>query len=239
MNDNNIRNNEEGIALSMILRVLWDKAVWIALAVAVCVGLAFGYTKLTYVPMYTSNVTIYANSGKLESTSDVSLPTFYAEDFAKIAVEQGVLQKAIDDYGLDTTWQSFRANLNVTIEEENRVVYMSVSDSDPKTAQKMAYAVSEVAKRTMAEAIEVDLATTITPATLPTKPSGSGMVLNLIIGFLAGLFLSGGFFVAIHMIRDRIASVEELESALGVTVLGVIPYQKRKETEAQKKGDTV
>lgn len=240
MNENNIRNNqEEGIDLSMILHILWDKIIWVALAVVVCVALAFGYTKVTYVPMYTSHVTIYANSGKLESTSDISLPTFYAEDFAKIAVEQGVLQKAIDEYELDTTWQSFKQNLVVTIEEESRVVYMSVTDSDPETAQKMARAVSEVAKATMAAAIEVDLATTITPATLPTKPSGSGMVLNLIIGFLAGLLISGGFFVVMHVVRDRIDSVEDMERALGVTALGVIPYQRRKETEAQHKGDTV
>ena len=151
-----------------------------------------------------------------------------------------MLEKAIEEYDLDTTWQSFRANLTVTVEEESRVVYISVSDADPATAQKMANAVSEVAKARLAEAIKVELATTITEATLPTSPSGSGVVLKSIIAALVGLIASCGTVIAIHIIRDRVNSVEDVESALGLTVLGVIPFQKKKsEADTKRKGETV
>ena len=235
---NNAPVHEEGIDLRGITHAIFDRILWIAGAMILCMVLVFAYTKMTFVPMYTSNVTVYTNSGKLESTSDVSLPTFYAEDFAKIAVERGVLEKAIEEYDLDTTWQSFRANLTVTVEEESRVVYISVSDSDPETAQKMANAVSEVAKARLAEAIKVELATTITEATLPTSPSGSGMVLKLIIAALVGLLVSCGVIIALHIIRDRVNSVEDVENALGMTVLGVIPFQKKKTAgDTKRKGE--
>lgn len=236
MNENmkNASVQEEGLDLREIMHALLDRILWVAGAVALCVVMMFLYTKITFVPMYTSDVTIYANSGKLENTSDVSLPTFYAEDFAKIAVERGVLEQAIEQYGLDTTWQSFRANLTVTVEEESRLVYMSVSNSDPEVAQRMATAVSEVAKDTLAASIGVELATTVTEATLPTSPSGSGMALKLIVAALVGLVLSCGVIIAIHIIRDRVNSVENVESALGLAVLGVIPYQKKKDEDAAK-----
>ena len=242
MNENvkNASVQEEGIDLRGITHAIFDRILWIIGAVVLCVLVTFIYTKATFVPMFTSNVTVYTNSGKLESTSDVSLPTFYAEDFAKIAVERGVLEKAIEEYDLDTTWQSFRANLTVTVEEESRVVYISVSDADPATAQKMANAVSEVAKARLAEAIKVELATTITEATLPTSPSGSGVVLKSIIAALVGLIASCGTVIAIHIIRDRVNSVEDVEGALGLTVLGVIPFQKKKsEADTKRKGETV
>lgn len=239
MNDNNIQKNEqEGIAISVIARVLWDKIIWIGLAVVVCMALAFGYTKMTYVPKYSSDVTIYASTGKMESSLDITISTFFAEDYAKIIVERDVLKKAIELYDLDTTWQKLQANTDVTVEEESRVVYITVTDSDPERARRNATAISEVAKTTMVDVMGADRAVTISEASLPTKPAGSGMVANLIVGFLAGLFLSGVFFVAMHVIRDRVSSVEELERALGVTVFGVIPYQKKKEIKAQE-GETV
>lgn len=240
MNENveNASVQEEGLDLREILRALVDKIFWIIGAVVLCAALTFVYTKMTFVPMYTSNVTIYANNGKLQSTTDISLPTFYAEDFAKIAVEQGVLEKAIAEYDLDTTWQSLRANLTVFVEEESRLVYMSVSNPDPEVAQKMAAAVSEVAKATLAASIEVELATTITPATLPTSPSGSGMTLKLIVASLVGFVLSAGAVIALHVVRDRINSVEGVERALDLTVLGVIPFQKKKiENGSKLKGE--
>lgn len=242
MNENvkNAPVQEEGVDLRGITHAIFDRILWIIGAVVLCVLVTFIYTKATFVPMYTSNVTVYTNSGKLENTSDVSLPTFYAEDFAKIAVERGVLEKAIEEYDLDTTWQSFRANLTVTVEEESRVVYISVSDADPAAAQKMANAVSEVAKARLAEAIKVELATTITEATLPTSPSGSGVVLKSIIAALVGLIAACGTVIAIHIIRDRVNSVEDVENALGMTVLGVIPFQKKKsESDGKRKGETV
>ena len=238
MNDNNIRNNEqEGIAFSLILQVLWDKVIWVALAVVLCVALAFGYTKATYVPKYTSDVTIYASTGKMESSLDITISTFFAEDYAKIIRERDVLKKAIELYELDTTWQKLQASTSVVVEEESRVVYIAVTDTDPEQARLKAEAISEVAKTTMVDVMGADRAVTISEASLPTKPSGSGMVLNLIIGFLAGLCFSGGFFVVSHVIRDRIDGIEDLERALGVTALGVIPYQKKKENDIQKKGE--
>ncbi len=248
MNENvmNASVQEEGIDLRGIVHAIFDRILWIAGAVVLCMVLVFAYTKMTFVPMYTSNVTVYANNGKLENTSDVSLPTFYAEDFAKIAVESAVLNKAIEKVeaeqgmALNMSWKSLRANLAVTVEEESRVVYISVSNADGEVAQWLAAAVSDVAKETLNDAIGVELAKIITPATEANSPSGSGMVLKLIVAALVGLLLSCGVIIALHIIRDRVNSVEDVENTLGLTVLGVIPFQKKKAEEVIKaKGENV
>ena len=248
MNDtvNNVPVQEEGIDLRGITHAIFDRILWIVGAVVLCVLVTFIYTKATFVPMFTSNVTIYTNSGKLENTSDVSLPTFYAEDFAKIAVERGVLEKAVENLKngaypeLKMTWASLKANLTVMVEEESRVVYLSVSNPDPETAQALAKAVSEAATEALVSAIgNKQQITTITEATLPTSPSGSGAVLNSIIAALVGLIASCGTIIAIHIIRDRVNSVEDVENALGLTILGVIPFQKKKsEYSSKRKGET-
>ena len=249
MNDNvkNASVQEEGIDLRGISHAIFDRLFWIVGTVILCVLVTFIYTKATFVPLYTSNVTVYTNSGKLDSTTDVSLPTFYAEDFAKIAVERGVLEKAVEKVKsnenfaeFNMSWASLKANLTVMVEEESRVVYLSVSNPDPETARELAKAVSEAATEALVNAIgNKQQITTITEATLPTSPSGSGVVLNSIIAALVGAIVSCGTIIAIHIIRDRVNSVEDVENALGLTILGVIPFQKKKsEYSSKRKGET-
>ena len=62
--------------------------------------------------------------------------------------------------------------------------------------------------------------------------------MKLIVASLVGFVLSAGAVIALHVVRDRINSVEDVERALDLTVLGVIPFQKKKiENGSKLKGE--
>ena len=62
-------------------------------------------------------------------------------------------------------------------------------------------------------------------ATEPDSPSSPNLPLNLALGLLAGLILSGTFVFAVEQFDDAVKDVEGAKAALPVPVLGAIPLQ--------------
>jgi polysaccharide biosynthesis transport protein len=60
-------------------------------------------------------------------------------------------------------------------------------------------------------------------ATLPRLPQSPSLPLNLILGLLTGLLLGIGLAYAFDYIDDSFKTPEDVESAIGMSVIGVIP----------------
>lgn len=60
-------------------------------------------------------------------------------------------------------------------------------------------------------------------ATLPRSPQSPSLVLNLALGALAGLLLSIGLAYGLDYIDDSFKTPEDVESNIGISVIGVIP----------------
>jgi capsular exopolysaccharide synthesis family protein len=74
----------------------------------------------------------------------------------------------------------------------------------------------------------------VVPANLPTQPSSPNHVVNLGLGFLAGLALGVGFAFLRERLDDRLRGREQLESLTGAPVLAIVPrvpmWKRRNET---------
>jgi tyrosine-protein kinase Etk/Wzc len=68
----------------------------------------------------------------------------------------------------------------------------------------------------------------LSPATLPIVPISPKKYLVLAIGLVAGLVLNFFFIGLVYLINNKVTSVQELEKAISVPVLGVIPVSNRK-----------
>lgn len=60
-------------------------------------------------------------------------------------------------------------------------------------------------------------------AEVPTRPSSPRLLINLVLAFLAGLLLGGGLAFLLEQIDQGITDPGEVESSLGVPLLGTIP----------------
>lgn len=79
-------------------------------------------------------------------------------------------------------------------------------------------------------------------ADIPQKPSSPRLLLNLIIALLAGLGLGAGLALALEQIDEAIADPSEVESRLGLPLLGSVPKLKGetpKEALMDRKSDLV
>ena len=67
----------------------------------------------------------------------------------------------------------------------------------------------------------------IDEAVPPLKPSSPNIRLNLAAGFLGGIALGIGLVFVVAYLDDRIKSPVDIESALGISILGVLPRLKK------------
>jgi tyrosine-protein kinase Etk/Wzc len=68
----------------------------------------------------------------------------------------------------------------------------------------------------------------LSPATLPTVPISPKKYLILGIGLVAGIVLNFFFTGIVYLINNKITSTQEVEKAVSVPLLGVIPVSNRK-----------
>lgn len=61
----------------------------------------------------------------------------------------------------------------------------------------------------------------------PRNPSSPRYVLNLGVGFVGGIFAGFAFVFAIALLDDRVKSAFDIETAIGLPLIGVVPRIKR------------
>ncbi len=218
---------EKAIDLRELLSVLVSRAVWIAIAVAVCLTAAFCYTRITVKPQYRSNVTLRFVRGTMNVASDVAMATYMAEDFAQMAVERPVLEEVIDNLSLDMSYNALYSKVKVDYVKESRILRISVTDGYPLRAQAILDEVCRVTKELMID--EEASSYRVEGVTMPAERVASPMARNLLVAGLIGFVGSAGVFILIYVLDDKLKTADHIQRALGISTLGTIPYQRQRE----------
>ncbi len=221
----NTLEREEGVDLGEILHALLSKVLWILLAAIIFAAGAFGYTKLMVTPVYNSTITIYFNHDNMSSAGDITIATYYAQDYAKLIKKRPVLERAIDDLGLDMTYGELASRINVAIEEQSRVLDITVTDADPATAKKIADGVATATKQMMEELMGGERAIIWGDASLPNAPVSPSAARNAILAAFVGVVLAAAVVIVIYLYDDKLRTAENIEKTLGLTVFASIPSQ--------------
>ena len=223
----NEEENEKAIDLRELMTVLISRAVWIALAVAVCLTAAFCYTKITTKPQYRLNVTLRFVRGTMNVASDVAMATYMAEDFATMATERPVLEQVIENLSLEMSYSALLSKVKVDYTKESRILRISVTDGYPKRAQAILDEVCNVTKNLMID--EEATSYRVEGVSMPAERVASPMARNLLVAALIGFVGSAGVFILIYVLDDKLKTPDHIQRALGISTLGTIPYQRQRE----------
>ena len=218
---------EKSIDLRELIAVLMSRAIWIAVAVAVCLVGAFCYTKATVKPQYRSNVTLRFVRGTMNVASDVAMATYMAEDFAQMAVERPIIEQVISNLSLETSYSALVSKVKVDYAKESRILRMSVTDLYPKRAQAILDEICKVTKEVMID--EEATSYRVEGVTMPAERVASPMMRNLLVAGLVGFVGSAGVFILIYVLDDKLKTADHIQRALGISTLGTIPFQRSRE----------
>lgn len=210
-----------------LLQKLWTKKVFILFTAFYVAVFAFLGTYFFIQPTYTSSTRIYvvnqADDGKNLSAQDLQAGTFLTKDYKEIITSNDVLSEVIKDEKLNMTEADLAKMISVNIPTDTRLISISVNAKTGQDAQSLANKVRDVAADKIKKVTKVEDVTTLEDAKLPDSPSSPNIKRNVALGAVLGGFLAIVGVLVREILDDRIRRPEDIEDALGLTLLGIVP----------------
>lgn len=210
-----------------LLQKLWTKKVFILFTAFYVAVFAFLGTYFFIQPTYTSSTRIYvvnqADDGKNLSAQDLQAGTFLTKDYKEIITSNDVLSEVIKDEKLNMTEADLAKMISVNIPTDTRLISISVNAKTGQDAQSLANKVRDVAAEKIKKVTKVEDVTTLEDAKLPDSPSSPNIKRNVALGAVLGGFLAIVGVLVREILDDCIRRPEDIEDALGLTLLGIVP----------------
>ena len=122
---------------------------WIMLIAAVVVAVAlYAFLSSTHRDEYTAEASIYVMrtpDGENTTTSDISIATYLVRDAPDLILSRTVLNDVILKQNRILVYEDLRKMIEITNEENTRILYLSVTAADPEEAADLVNSVAATA----------------------------------------------------------------------------------------------
>ncbi|KXT72769.1 Tyrosine-protein kinase transmembrane modulator EpsC [Streptococcus sp. DD10] len=216
------------IDVMSLLKLLWRRKFLILLVSLFTSIVALGYSMFVVTPEYSSTTRIYVvNRSQSDNpgltNQDLQAGTYLVKDYREIILSQDVLNQLISDLKLDLSIQELTKKISVQVPTDTRIVSITVEDSTPEEASRIANALREVAAQKIIAVTRVSDVTTLEEAIPATTPSSPNIRRNVLLGFVGGFAVITVVVLLTEILDDRVKRPEDVEDTMKLTLLGVIP----------------
>lgn len=215
--------------------------IWIILAAAAIVGgAAFTFSRFVITPTYESTTRILVlnrqdgGNGNL-TYSDLQLGTSLTKDYPELIQSRYVVEKVIEMFELNTTYEAFIKKIQVSTKSDSRIIDITLTDPDPMRAKEIADALRDIAAQRIVEVTDIQAVNMVDEANIPEEPANPNVVKWTLIGFLLGGFLAAAVVLVRFLLDDTIKSSEDIEKYLHLSTLGLIPMGQAEYDGSSKK----
>ncbi|MBR3352217.1 MAG: hypothetical protein IKG35_08910 [Erysipelotrichaceae bacterium] len=233
-----VQNDEIEIDLREIFFLLLDKALIIILVTLLFATAAFAYTKFLVTPMYRSTTSIYVlnkqNDGAVTS-SDLTASAQLTYDYSQLIKSRSVAEEVIKRLHLDMTPDALIRRISTSTPSNSRIINISVLDTNPEIAKKIADTVRKEAAIKIQEVTACEAVNMVDEANVPKTRYSPSYRRNVGIGGALGFVLTVGIIVFLHLSDDTIKTSDDVEKYLGLSTLGSIPVKANSATNKKKK----
>lgn len=230
-----LENDEIEIDLKELLEVLKSKILVILATTVIFIAVSAGVTRFMITPMYSSTAQLYViSSTDLSQLTNLTMGTQLTQDYMEIVTTRGVVNKVIDNLGLDLDYEEMLDKIAVENPADTRIMEISVSDPDPEEAMEITQELAEVTADTVSSKMDVKAPTIIEDAYLADEPDSPSMLRNVAIGGLLGLILSAGVFIIQFIMNDTIRREDDIEKYLGINTLAKLPLASGEKKRTKK-----
>ncbi|HEM5053533.1 TPA: capsular biosynthesis protein CpsC [Streptococcus suis] len=226
---NNQESNTIEIDVLSLLKTIWRKKIFILVTAVLGAGLAFVYSSFLVTPQYDSTTRIYVVSQNVEAgagltNQELQAGTYLVKDYKEIILSQDVLTQVATELNLN---ENLKEKVSVSIPVDTRIVSISVRDTDPNEAARIANSLRTFAAQKIVEVTKVSDVTTLEEAVPAEEPTTPNTKRNIILGLLAGGILATGLVLVMEVLDDRVKRPQDIEEVMGLTLLGVVPDSKK------------
>lgn len=182
---------------------------------------------------YLSNISItplYQTSSRIIIGADAESQ----KTLQVIIKDSTILDKVIKELNLDKSAEELAGQISVASIDGSQVVSISVVDSDPILAAKIADKTAQIFKNEVPNIVGQDYIRLLSNAKVNTTPINQENNNKLYLAIIAGIVVGVGFAFLIESFDDRIRSEKEIEAIFGVQVLGKISKMNKRNIKKKK-----
>lgn len=235
-----LEDNEISIDLLELISVLLKKIHIIMIVGIVFAVIAFVGTKSFITPKYTSTTKMYVLSkqteGAMVTYAELQTGAQLTKDYMELVKSRPVLEKVIKNLNLDMSVETLKGCISVATPEDTRILTVSVVNTDPEMAKKIADEIREAVGVQITQIMDVDSVNTVEEGNLPIAPSSPNVTKNALMGGFLGFALTAGIILLRFMLDDTIKTAEDVEKYLGLSVLASVPVQPGVKSTKKKRG---
>ncbi len=231
MNEQNTKRDAEvEIDVKRMLMAVLHKAWLVGVVSIVCAALAFAGTFFFITPQYQSTAMFYVNNNSLSvgsatlslSSSDISASRGLVKTYIVILNTRETLMDVIDYAGVNMSWSELRGKIQAQSVNETEVFSVTVTDTDPARAEKLASAVAQILPKRISSIVEGTSAKVVDAAVAPSAPSSPSYPKNVMLGFLIGFVLTAGA-IALRSMDAFIRDEEDIAQMVEQPILASVP----------------
>jgi capsular polysaccharide biosynthesis protein len=222
----------EEIDIRELFSIIW-KRKWIVVIITILAALISGIVSHFFLSeIYSSSTTLIVNkqnnpnredTGSEIDLSDVNLARNLVGTYSVIVRSNRVLDKVIDDLGLNMSLGALKSKINVTAEGNTQIIRVTVEDTIPERARDIANSVSNIFKNEVQVLMGIDNVQIIDTARVSYTPVRPNLATNIAIAVVLGMMLGVGIIYLIELLDNTIKTAEDVQKYLDLPVLGVIP----------------
>lgn len=238
--ENNSQAQTEVIEIDLfeVIGLLWSRLAVILLSGVLGALALFLISFYLLEPQYESETKLYViNRQNSESLTynDLQSGTQLTKDYKELVTSRPVVEEVISELSLNLTVEDMVKKVTVETPTDTRILTIIVEDPDPYVARNIANAIRVSASAHISRVMDIEAVNVVEEANLPEEPASPNILLNVLIGVIAGIFLSIGFIVIIYMMDDTVKNPDEVERFLHCSVLASIPESQSVDTQKNGK----
>lgn len=221
----------EEINLRDLFSFFWRKLPIVLFATSIIFALGIGYTTFLKTPLYSGNTTLilvksnngYEQGSSTQTQNDILLNQKLVSTYSEIIKSRRVLNQVVDELKLEYSSNELSNNITVSSISDTEIIKISVSDESNKKAAQIANTIANVFKEEIMEIYNLENVSIIDKAEVQDNPYNIQIMKEAIIYFAIGLVISSGVMFVIYYFDTSVKSSEEIESKLGIPVIGNVP----------------
>lgn len=221
----------EDIDIKRIFDIIFSKKIFIILIIILSITLGYVYSYYYKQPEYKSSVTILlvADENKADkelTQTDLNINTSLISTYSSIAKSTNVMQKTIDNLGLDISTSKLQKNIEVNQIDKTQFLKITVKDSNPEIAKNIANELSRVFTEQIKEIYNLANISIVDEAEIENVPCNINHPKDIIIFTFAGLLISIMTVMIIYFFDDTIKDEKDIEKNIKLRNIGTLPIDK-------------
>lgn len=186
-------------------------------------------------PTYAATAKLYIMGQDSSSIlADLQIGSYLTMDYQEVFKTWEVHEMVREELNLPYSYKDMQEMLKITNPSDTRVLYITVTNTDPNLATRMANSYAKAAKKFILETMDSEEPSTFSVALVPGTATGIGRTSYVAIGLLAGTILAILVILLKELLDSRPKTPEDIAQCADIPTLAIIPSASQEIKEGKR-----